>query len=726
MNFFERFKSVFSAKDSQARSALAIQKAGQAVHTEANYEGFAKQGYAKNLVVYSAISKVATACAGVKWVLYSKNGNELKELETHPLLELLKRPNPLQSTYEFFESVVGFKFITGNAYIEANEINKVPKELWSVRPDKMRVVPNARGFVQAYEFSHGGIKRIWEVDQITLKAPIMHWKSFNPLNDWYGMSPLQAAMLALDQNNAGQKWNLALLQNSATPSGIIQMESTQGNIRGTLTDEQYAKLKLKLDDYYSGPKNAGRPMLLEGGLNWKSISLSPKDMDWVNSKEVSAIDLCVAIGVPPEIMGLGEKTYANQKEARLAFWEDTNLPTLDSLRDSLNYWLVPSFGENLFLDYDKDDIEALSYRREQKYLSLAPVKFLTINEKREAVGYDAREDGDQFESEGSSFTEPASDDVSDTEDETTNNPSDDDNENEENSEDSDSVHSEDSDTEKSWKSINLLTTNEKRKSWKRQNQKRKELSISFEKELKQDFNDLSKALQKTANGLQNSDPKVIELALMKESDEKLREFEKTIKRHTRYALEAFGFPVIKQAKELGIFKEHKANLKFDQYVEDYVKRKTAEHVSAIGSTNDKTIKRLIKEWTAEAIRAGDSLPTLSKYLEAEFEDLTPGRARTIARTEVSMASNNGALEAVKSLQVPGLYKEWVTAQDDRVRDGDKGGADHSAMNGVSVPIDEKFTVPPDADMDCPGDNGGGGDQVINCRCVLTYKQKGNA
>ncbi len=726
MSIFDRLKFAFASKESQARIAISLQKAGKPVFTEANYEGFAKKGYARNIVVFSAISKIATSCAGVDWVLYSKKGNSLNEIEEHPLLKLLERPNPLQSTSEFIESVVGFKMITGNSYIEANTIGNQAKELWPVRPDKMQVVPNARGYVQQYVFSHGGVKRTWEVDQVKLTSPILHWKSFNPINDWYGLSPLQAAILSLDQNNAGQAWNLALLQNSATPSGVLQMEQTSGNLRGSLTDEQHKKLKAQFDEWHSGPRNAGRPMIMEGGLTWKAISMSPKEMDFIKSKEVTAIDLCIALGVPPEIMGLGVKTYNNYQEARTAFWEETNLPTLDGLRDALNYWLVPAFGENLYLDYDKDDIEALQYRREQKYTSLANVKFLTINEKREAVGYDKIEGGDELDTGGAlslgadSNTDPNSSDANadePTEDENTDNVDD--------SSDTDNTEGDDENTDKSWKSINLLTANEKRRSWQLQNRKRDALAKSLDRELRQDFKDLSKGLQAVATELKGADPKVIELALIKEAGEKLPEFQKTLSRHTRYTLEAFGKSILKQGKSLGIDRETKANLKFDQFIEKYIKEKTGTQVKEIGQTNQKTVQKILKEWTHEAITAGDSLPELSKYLEAEFEDLTPGRARTIARTEVSLASNNGALEAAKALQVPGLYKEWVTANDDRVRDGDGEIANHAAMNGVSVPLDEKFTVPPDADMDGPGDSTASADQVINCRCVLTFKQKGN-
>lgn len=722
MKLIESIRRAFTSKESQARIALVTDKVGKPVYTDANYEGFAKKGFQRNVVVYSSVQKIATACAGVNWLLYRGKGKNKTEVDTHPFLDLWARPNPLQSTSEFVESVIGFIKIAGNSYIEENVVNKKVLELWPVRPDKVKIVPNARGFVQRYTFTHGASVRSWEVDQVTLRASLAHWKTFNPLNDWYGQSPLQAAIQALDQNNAGQKWNLALLQNSAVPSGVLQMESTQGNIRGTLTDTQYTSLKQKLDEHYTGAANAGRPMILEGGLSWKSISLSPKEMEFIESKEVSAIDIATAFGVPPEILGLGEKTYANQKEARLAFWEDTNLPTMDAFRDLLNYWLLKQYGEDLYFDYDRDDIEALQYRREQKYLSLAPVKFLTKNEKREAVGYEPRDDGDEYDDGSAAPTE-------EVDDENTDDPNEPTDENEADTEADETEVDQDEenlDTDKSWKSINLLTGNEKRNSWQKQNAKRKSLSASFEKELKTDFKDLTRAMQKTADAMKGADPKVIELALVKRADEMLPDFAKTITRHTKYTLDEFGNVIFRQAKNFGSEIESKSNLRYDQFVDSYIKRKTADHIKTISSTNDKTIRRVVKEWVSETITAGDSLPELSKYLEAEFEGLTPGRARTIARTEVSMASNTGTLEAVKSLKVPGLHKEWVTANDDRVRDGDGEIANHAAMNGVSVALDDKFTVPPDTSMEGPGDDTGGPDQVCNCRCVLIFKQKGKS
>lgn len=730
MNFMDRLKLMFSSKESQARIVTSMQQVGKPQHTPANYEGFARQGYGRNVTVYTAIDKVATACKGINWVLYSKKGRgKLTEIEDSPLLTLWDKPNPMQDQSAFIEAVVAFKMLTGNSYIEANTPfkNKPPLELWPVRPDKMKIIPGLKGYPAKYQMSYAGQERTWDVDPITLRSAIMHWKSFNPLNDWYGQSPLEAAMLALDQNNAGQKWNLSMLQHSASPSGVLQMKVTDTNPRGELTEEQYKRIKAEFEEGYQGSRNAGKPLLLEGGLHWQQISLSPKDMEFLKGKEVSATDLCLIFGVPPEMMGLGQKTFANYKEARLSFYEETVLPTMDSLRNSVNNWLTPAFGENLWLDYDRDDIEALVEKREARYISLSGVSFLTQNEKRSQVGFEEEKGLDVYvigaqilsakELEEWDEEEPSNspqnpqpkpaenpDDVEETEDE------------EPDPEDED-------DDGKGWKSINLLNAREKRQAWRRQERRKRRLASHFTRELQDDFQDMLQSLVKVANDLKDRDAKTIEFALLQTVQKHMPAVQKTLGRNIRFTLEDFGNMVLNEGKALGYNKENKANRKFDSFITEYIARHTGQQISTIENTTQKNIRNIVKGWTAETITAGDSLPQLTEMLEAEFEGLSKTNARRIARTEVALASNNGSLEAVKSLQIPNMFKEWVTASDGRVRDGEGGYADHSVMNGAEVALEEKFGVPPDSLMEGPGDPGAPADQVINCRCVLVYKSK---
>jgi HK97 family phage portal protein len=224
------------------------------------------------------------------------------------------------------------------------------------------------------------------VDPISGQSRILHLKSFHPLDDWYGMSPMEAAAYSIDQHNQCGAWNQALLQNGARPSGALMVKSGEGQ-SGTLTETQYTRLKAQLDEQFSGAINAGRPLLLEGGLEWKEMSLSPRDMDFISIKHSSARDVALAFGVPPQLLGIpGDNTFSNMQEARLALWEQTIIPLLTSVTDALNNWLVPMFDGALKLSLDADAIPALAAKRDAYWDRISKADFLSDDEKRKLLG----------------------------------------------------------------------------------------------------------------------------------------------------------------------------------------------------------------------------------------------------------------------------------------------------------------------------------------------------
>ena len=212
---------------------------------------------------------------------------------------------------------------------------------------------------------------------------------FNPLDDWYGMSPIEAGAYAIDQHSESMKWMQALLQNSARPSGAL-MTKTETE----LSDDAFNRLKAQIEDQYSGSANAGRPMLLEGGLDWKSMGLSPTDMGIIEAKYSSARDICMAFGVPPQMMGIpGDNTYSNYKEARLAFWEDTVLPLVQYMASEWTAWLGPHYGEGIAIKPDLDKIPAIAEKRFDLWAMADASQDLTYDERRELKGYDPLEAG---------------------------------------------------------------------------------------------------------------------------------------------------------------------------------------------------------------------------------------------------------------------------------------------------------------------------------------------
>ncbi|WP_024816402.1 phage portal protein [Methylopila sp. 73B] len=372
------------AKASRAGGLLALHGGGRAMWSPRDQTSLAREGYQRNPIVHRAVRLVAEAAGGTPLTLMEAG----RELEGHPLAALLERPNPRQGRAGLVETLVSQLLIAGNAYVEAVTLGDEVRELHALRPDRMRVVPGAEGWPEAYEYRVGA-----EVVRFDQRAepvpPILHLTLFHPLDDHYGLSPLEPAATALDLHNAASAWNKALLDNAARPSGALVYRGAEG---ASLSDDQVERLKEDLEAQFSGAANAGRPLLLDGGLDWKPLSLSPQEMDFLAAKNGAAREIALAFGVPPMLLGIpGDATYANYREANRALWRQTVLPLLGRVAESLAGWLSPAYSAALTLTPDLDAIEALAEERESLWRRVGAADFLSPDEKRAAVGYGAEE-----------------------------------------------------------------------------------------------------------------------------------------------------------------------------------------------------------------------------------------------------------------------------------------------------------------------------------------------
>ncbi len=369
------------AKASATGRLIAFHAQGRPVWTPRDYAALAGEGFQKNPVVYRCVRLIAEAAASVPWLL--RDGD--KERDRHPLLDLLDRPNARQSGPALMEALYGYLLVCGNAYVEAAGVGGEVRELHALRPDRMKVIPGPDGWPEAYEYTVAG--RSVRFDQAANPPAILHLTLFHPLDDHYGMGALEAAGTSLDLHNASAGWNKALLDNAARPSGALVYEG-----EGPLALDQLERLRKELEENYQGAANAGRPLLLEGGLSWQAMGISPKDMDFIEARREAARDVALAFGVPPMLLGIpGDNTYANYAEANRALWRLTVLPLVNRTARALAHWLKPAFGEGLALSFDADAIDALSADREALWARVTAADFLTGDEKRLAVGYGVRE-----------------------------------------------------------------------------------------------------------------------------------------------------------------------------------------------------------------------------------------------------------------------------------------------------------------------------------------------
>jgi HK97 family phage portal protein len=361
---------------------VALHMQGDALWTRRDYPALAREGYMRNPVVHRAVTVIAQAAGALPILLY--DGDEA--VSEHPLLALLARPNQRMAGGDFIAALCCHLLMSGNAYVELAEAGDA-RELHLLRPDRVSVVADASGWPVALEHREGAGRR-----RIALggdDGAALHVALFHPLDDHYGLPPLQAALMALDTHNAAARWNKALLDNSARPSGALVYAPKEG---GNLSEEQFERLKGELEDGYSGASRAGKPMLLDGGLDWKAMGLTPKDMDFIEAKNAASRDIALAFGVPPMVLGIpGDNTYSNYQEANRSLYRLTVLPLARRILQELTGWLGPRFGGRLRLDFDADKVEGIAADRTSLWQRIGAADFLTDDEKREAVGYGPRE-----------------------------------------------------------------------------------------------------------------------------------------------------------------------------------------------------------------------------------------------------------------------------------------------------------------------------------------------
>ncbi|PQA87236.1 phage portal protein [Hyphococcus luteus] len=376
------------AKASAAKALIALHRLGAPQWTPRDYASLARAGYERNVIAYRCVRLVAEAAASAP-LRVTEAGAVMTE---HPLLSLLAKPNPEQSGAELFESFYGFLQTAGNAYLEAVALDGSPRELYALRPDRMKARPGKSGWADAYDYSVAGRSVTFRKPDDGSLSPILHLKLFHPSNDHYGLSPLEAASACVDLHNAASAWNKSLLDNAARPSGALVYKGPEG--AENLTSEQFDRLKSELEDAYQGSANAGRPLVLDGGLEWRSMSLTPADMDFIEAKNAAAREIALAFGVPPMLLGIpGDNTYSNYKEANLAFWKQTVLPLVKKTAAALTNWIAPVWPEAKVV-CQTSEIDALSAERDALWARVSRAEFLTDDEKRAALGLSPMEESD--------------------------------------------------------------------------------------------------------------------------------------------------------------------------------------------------------------------------------------------------------------------------------------------------------------------------------------------
>jgi len=416
--FFDRLRSIITSKSQntseQYNRAIYNWLGNTIVWNSENDETYINDGYRKNATIYSIVNIITKAASTIPYHIYRKvNDNSYKrykamssgiadpnvmlksnmlkkhalvELEHTDLHKLLERPNPAQSYATWITEMIAFGKLTGNRYIygigpETGEnINKYT-ELYIMPSQIMEI--NSGGImkpVESYTIEYNGTYHI-PADQMC------HIKDFNPFYDGtgshlYGQSPLKAGLRSMTTNNEATESGVKFLQNQ-TARGLLMSDE------GDLNEVQAQQLKDKFRKEHQGSKKAGDIIITPKKLSWVNFGLNASDMSLIEQYNASIKDLCNIYNVPVQLLNNTESsTYNNMKEAKKALYQNCVIPELLKIKDELNRWLAPMYGDDICIEYDFSVIPELQEETDKIVDQMSKAWWLTPNEKRAAMSYD--------------------------------------------------------------------------------------------------------------------------------------------------------------------------------------------------------------------------------------------------------------------------------------------------------------------------------------------------
>lgn len=322
--------------------------------------------YQQSPWVYVAINRIAEAAALVPLRVLRLQGEQRVDVQRHPLEDLLNAPNPYLSRFELFEQTLAMLELTGNAYwFLAGDGAGVPIQIWLLRPDRVTIVPDPVNYVRGY---------LYEIDGLRLPLDpqeVVHFKRWHPNNDYYGLSALEAARLAVSSDRAMAEWNRNTFgKDNGVPAGIV-------SVKESVNDADFERIKREWRQSYGGPQR--RTAFLRGGsVEWQNIGLSHTDLDFLQGREAHRNEILNIFGIPVGLVS-ENATEANATVAERLFIERTLYPKLVRLAQKITQDLLPFWaGEYVaeFEDIRPTDVKA----RLDEIRTAYPI--LSINELR--------------------------------------------------------------------------------------------------------------------------------------------------------------------------------------------------------------------------------------------------------------------------------------------------------------------------------------------------------
>ena len=606
-----------------------------------------------SLYINRGLAKRADKVGQIQFKAYkvSEKGKEPVELpENHWLNKLLDRPNPKMTGDTFWKLATLYRDCGGALILKkTNEAvfqeNQQITELELLNPAGMQI-KYENNEVKSYEVSDfvTGEKKTYLANQV------IYWRIPNPKKPTEGVSLLQSAGYSIDLDNQLSIYQTAVLRNGGSVDAVFSFENL-------LNKEQLDVLKSSYGEEYAEAKNAKRPLFLGGDAKFERVGLTPDEIGFIQGKELTINDLAVATGVPKSILGLTSgDTFANADIAYRIFLRETIKPLADELVNLLDWQLAPKDLEISYIDPTPEDVE-----QKLKTLETASrVGAITLNEKRDMLGLEPVKNGDEVEKPVN--TQPAKEEV---------------------------------------KSVKPLFVHPLKNK-----EHREKYLLYHQKSLKQREKRFNTELDKYLTGQKNrvlgrlgsSKTKAVKMNTNEIFDEELE---------IKLAMPLLE--TIKQiAKEAGqdIYEMFNTghNFVYSSSLESALSNRFDFWARKVNETTAGQLTDRLQAWTS----SGESLNELVDSIKELFSNIREGRARTIANTEIGIATQQAKLDGYKQLGIATKVWVWSPGIKGGVRDG------HQALDGEEVPTNGYFSN----GMRSPQDPNFGADEICNCECSL--------
>ena len=338
--------------------------------------------FATSVPVYAAIKLRADAVARPPLRVYRRveTGGREPVGSSHPAQELLDRVNPHWTGGDLWRATETYLNLWGAAYwaVERDE-SGTPSELWPLRPDWVRVVPDAEDYIRGYVYTGlSGRPVAFAADEV------VRLRYFNPLDEYAGLSPIAPVRQSVDMGRdalSGNRWGLA---NDSIPGVVLEAEhmTSEAEVQRVLENWE-ARLR--------GPEKRMRPVVLGSGMRASQVGFSPREMEYLGALRWTVEDVARAFNVPkPLLHDLERATYSNVETMRRMFWETCVVPELRFFEEALTERLLPMFGEpGLTAEFDTSAVEALresETERAKRMKIYVSAGIMTAEEARAELG----------------------------------------------------------------------------------------------------------------------------------------------------------------------------------------------------------------------------------------------------------------------------------------------------------------------------------------------------